>query len=103
MGILIVSPAVKSASSRDGETSPKHGIRRECLDYVIPLNESHLRRTLPEWMCRYNIGRPNQSLGPGIPEQVHHPTTPCEPTDQPSQTSLVIGKLILGGLHHEYR
>jgi Integrase core domain len=26
-------------------------IRRECLDYVIPLNASHLRRTLRAWMC----------------------------------------------------
>jgi hypothetical protein len=44
-------------------------IRRECLDYVIPLSESHLKRTLREWMEHYNTGRPHQSLGPGIPDQ----------------------------------
>jgi transposase InsO family protein len=39
-------------------------IRRECLDYVIPLSESHLKRTLGEWVNHYNRGRPHQSLGP---------------------------------------
>ena len=27
-------------------------IRRECLDYFIPLNERHLRRILQEWVIR---------------------------------------------------
>jgi putative transposase len=31
-------------------------IRRECLDYVIPLSESHLKRTLREWVKHYNCG-----------------------------------------------
>src|SRR3954447_6694228 len=31
-------------------------IRRECLDYVIPLSESHLKRTLREWVNHYNCG-----------------------------------------------
>ena len=43
-------------------------IRRECLDYMIPLNEKHLRRILREWVVHYNQGRPRSSLGPGIPE-----------------------------------
>jgi putative transposase len=29
-------------------------IRRECLDYVIPLSESHLKSTLQEWVNHYN-------------------------------------------------
>jgi transposase InsO family protein len=45
-------------------------IRRECLDYLIPLNASHLRRILREWACHYNVGRPHRSLGPGIPDRV---------------------------------
>ena len=43
-------------------------IRRECLDYMIPLNEKHLRRILREWVTHYNRGRPHASLGPGIPD-----------------------------------
>jgi putative transposase len=29
-------------------------IRRECLDFVIPLNERHVRRVLAEWVRHYN-------------------------------------------------
>ena len=43
-------------------------IRRECLDFLIPLNERHLRGILKEWVAHYNRGRPHSSLGPGIPE-----------------------------------
>jgi transposase InsO family protein len=38
-------------------------IRRECLDYVIPLSEKHLRTILREWITHYNQGRPHASLG----------------------------------------
>ena len=43
-------------------------IRRKCLDFMIPLDEKHLRRILAEWVTHYNQGRPHLSLGPGIPE-----------------------------------
>jgi transposase InsO family protein len=43
-------------------------IRRECLDFLIPLNEVHLRRILRERVAHYNKGRPRSSLGPGIPD-----------------------------------
>lgn len=38
-------------------------IRRECLDYIIPLSETHLRRILLGWVADYNQGRPHASLG----------------------------------------
>jgi hypothetical protein len=38
-------------------------IRRECLDYVIPLSEKHLRTIMREWVAHYNQGRPHASLG----------------------------------------
>src|SRR6266513_3591830 len=43
-------------------------VRRECLDFMIPLGEKHLRRILAEWVTHYNQGRPHLSLGPGLPE-----------------------------------
>jgi transposase InsO family protein len=43
-------------------------IRRECLDFLIPLSEAHLKRILHEFVRHYNRGRPHSSLGPGIPE-----------------------------------
>ena len=44
-----------------------YAIRRECLDFMIPLGEKHLRRILAERVTHYNRGRPHLSLGPGIP------------------------------------
>ncbi|PYV68039.1 MAG: hypothetical protein DMG97_25825 [Acidobacteria bacterium] len=44
-------------------------VRRECLDFMIPINERHLRATLRSWVAHYNKGRPHSSLGPGIPEK----------------------------------
>ena len=43
-------------------------IRRECLDYLIPMNERHLRRIVREYTVHYNRGRPHTALGPGFPE-----------------------------------
>lgn len=39
-------------------------IRRECLDWLIPLSESHLRSILKLWTTHYNRGRPHMALGP---------------------------------------
>src|SRR5215471_14379830 len=40
-------------------------IRRECLDWMIPVSEAHLRTMLAEWVTHYNGGRPHSALGPG--------------------------------------
>jgi hypothetical protein len=42
--------------------------KNECLDFVIPLNESHLKMIVKEWGIHYNRGRPHSTLGPGLPE-----------------------------------
>jgi len=77
--------------------------RRECLDFMIPITETHIRQTLRCWVDHYNRARPHSSLGPGTPDasfpkaelqaQRH-----CIPKD-----CRVVAKSILGGLHHEYR
>ena len=43
-------------------------IRRECLDWLIPMSEAHLRTILRSWAGHYNRGRPHMSLGPGVPD-----------------------------------
>jgi transposase InsO family protein len=78
-------------------------LRRECLDFVIPLNERHLYGILQEWMTHYNEGRPHMSLGPGIPRPRRTLPVPRQihrhriPTGQ-----RVVSRSILGGLHHDY-
>jgi putative transposase len=39
-------------------------LRRECLDHVIPLNESHLRTILAQFADDYNRERPHRTLRP---------------------------------------
>jgi hypothetical protein len=48
-------------------------IGRECLDWLIPMSQSHLRSILTEWGNHYNRGRAHMSLGPGVPDP---PTMP---------------------------
>jgi transposase InsO family protein len=80
-------------------------VRRECLDYVIPLSEKHLRKTLREWVAHYNQGRPHSALGPGIPadakERLRHLTPHSRRHELPAD-SRITTREILGGLHHEY-
>jgi transposase InsO family protein len=78
-------------------------IRRECLDWLIPLSEAQLRQALKEWMRHYNGGRPHMALGPGIPD----PPQNLEQALPKSRHRLgdldsVRSTAILGGLHHEY-
>jgi hypothetical protein len=77
-------------------------IRRECLDFVISLNERHLRSVLTAWVAHYNRGRPHASLGPGIP---HLPLDLSEVGAHGHRIPVgheVLGTAVLGGLHHEY-
>jgi putative transposase len=75
-------------------------IRRECLDWMIPLNERHLRGILREWVAHYNRGRPHASLGPGIPDGPDTP--PVLSGHRIREGHRVVAAPILGGLHHEY-
>jgi Integrase core domain len=78
-------------------------IRPECLDFMIPLNERHLRKQLREWVRHYNSGRPHRSLGPGIPDEGRRSAIPYGRHRHPfRRTSEVTARPVLGGLHHEY-
>jgi len=78
-------------------------IRRECLDFMIPLGEKHLRRILAEWVPHYNQGRPHLSLGPGIPEApAVFPALQGRDRHSFAQDCKVVARAVLGGLHHEY-
>jgi putative transposase len=77
-------------------------IRRECLDFMIPLNERHLRRILQLWVAHYNRGRPPASLGPGLPDPPPDRVAASNDHRLPD-AHRVVATPILGGLHHEYR
>jgi putative transposase len=79
-------------------------LRRECLDFLMPLTEHHLRYLLYEWAQHYNTGRPHMALGPGIPRPPWSRPVPLQAhRHQLPELLCVVARPILGGLHHDYR
>ena len=106
----IFSPAVTSAI-KSFEVDPKRtafrspwqngtaervvgSVRRELLDYVVVLNEDHLRRLLREYVDYYNAERVHTSIGDA---PVGRPVE-----SRPSSGARVVGLPRVGGLHHRY-
>jgi transposase InsO family protein len=79
-------------------------IRCECLDWMIPVSEGHLRSIPREWVAHYNSGRPHSALGPGVPGPPagSAPAANAECRRLWAAGALVLAKSVLGGLHHEY-
>ena len=78
-------------------------LRRECLDFVIPLTVHHVQRLLAVWVPHYNHGRPHMALEPEIPQ----PPPPLPVTlhahwHRLSAHLCVVARSVVGGLHHEY-
>ena len=77
-------------------------LRRECLDFLIPFSERHLKMIVQEWTMHYNRGRPHSALGPGfrqpaevdVPGRGHRHKLPAG--------YRIRKRSVLGGLHHEY-
>jgi transposase InsO family protein len=103
LGLEIITTPVRSPQANALCERLIGTLRRECLDWIIPLTEDHLRRTLWSWLPHYNRGRPHTSLGPGLPV----PRRPCQVQvqrqrhrfDRPSR---MVAHPVLNGLHHEY-
>jgi transposase InsO family protein len=66
-------------------------LRRECLDYVLVVNERHLRWVLAEFADHYNRERPHRTL---------RLETPLPASRSP--TGPIRVRPVLGGLHHVY-
>ena len=77
-------------------------LRRECLDFLIPFNERHLKMTIRDWAIHYNRGRPHSALGPGLPEPPSDQVPPNEHRHRLPVGYRVVKRSVLGGLHHEY-
>jgi transposase InsO family protein len=77
--------------------------RRECLNFMIPISEAHIRQTLKCWVEHYNTARPHSSLGPGTPDPSSPKANIQAQRHGISKDYRVAVTSILGGLHHEYR
>jgi transposase InsO family protein len=66
-------------------------IRRECVDHIVVLGETHLRRILKSYARYYNETRTRRSLDKDAP--ISRPV---------QRTGGIISHALLGGLHHHY-
>ncbi len=103
MGLRVLKTPVRSPQANAFCERVIGTIRRECLDWMIPLSERHLRRVLQQWVQHYNRGRPHESLGPGIPDPSHDWCAPASNGHRIPEGHRILANAILGGLHHEYR
>jgi putative transposase len=103
LGLKVITTPVRSPQANSVCERLIGTLRRECLDWVIPLSEGHLKKILVSWMAHYNRGRPHSSLGPGIPDPELGDPPPKLCGHQLPSDHKVVARPILGGLHHEYR
>jgi hypothetical protein len=103
-----VSRYMPPANRRPGQ-SWRTFIRNQILvfrheqDWIVPLTEAHLQKTLRSWLAHYNRGRPHSSLGPGLPDPPPNSLVRMQRHrhrfDRPSR---IVAHSVLNGLHHEY-
>jgi len=99
----IVTRRLRAMGIRDKPTAPASpwqngfverligSIRRECLDHLVILSETHLRRILKTYACYYNDIRTHRSLDKDAP--VYRSM---------QRIGIISSRPILGGLHHHY-
>ena len=95
IGIETVLTAVRAPKTNAIAERVVGTLRRECLDHLIIVNERHLRLVLREYVAHYNHVRPHQALELWAPDD-------RRPRSPPRSEGQVVGRPILGGLHHEY-
>jgi transposase InsO family protein len=66
-------------------------IRHECVDHIMALGESHLRRVLKSYARYYNESRVHRSLSKDAP----FPRAIA-------RLGVITSQPVLGGLHHQY-
>ena len=93
MGIHEVLSAPRSPWQNPYVERLMGSIRRECLDHVIVLNESSLRRILKSYFQYYERTRTHLALEKDAPEGR---------AIQPPEVGVVLEFPEVGGLHHRY-
>jgi len=103
LGLAVIKTPVRSPQANALCERLIGTLRRECLDWIIPLTEQHLRKTLLLWLAHYNCGRPHSSLGPGLPVPRRHcPVQVQRQRHHFDRPSRIVAHSVLNGLHHEY-
>ena len=69
-------------------------LRRGCLDHMIALHSSQLRRTVRAYMDCHNQSRPRQGIEQRVPAQYLRTYPPL--------SGPIVATPVLGDLHHAY-
>jgi putative transposase len=93
MGVREVLSTLRSPWQRAYGERVIGSIRRECLDHVIVLHESSLRRIHASYLDYYHRSRTHLSLGKDSPEPR---------SVQPAQVGKVVALPQVGGVHDRY-
>ena len=102
MGVRVLRTPVRTPKANSVCERLVGTARRECLDFLIPMGERHLRRAFQLWVDHYNRGRPHMSLGPGFPVPLQAPPQHGAHRHRLPAGQVVRSRPVLGGLHHEY-
>lgn len=102
LGISVMRTPLRSPRANCNFEKLVGTLRRECLDFVIPLGERHLRQVVREFGDYYDGARVHMSLGPGVPASRHALPSPGEDRHSIRTGHRVSSKQVLGGLHREY-
>jgi putative transposase len=71
-------------------------VRRECLEHLLILGESHLYRVIKEYVKYFDQARPHQGIEQKIPEGTLS-------VREDERKRKIIAFLVLNRLHHDYR
>lgn len=95
VGMRVVKTAVRTPDMNAVCERFLGSVRRECVDHVLILSETHLDHVLREYAISYfNAARPHQGLGQRVPAAPEY--------DSYAPGRRVVALSVLGGLHHDY-
>ncbi len=91
-GIDVIRTPVQAPNANAYAERWVRTVREECLDHLLILNQTHLRRVLKTYTEYYNKARPHQGIGQRIPV----------PPEQSPSTGAVEHRKVLGGIINDY-
>ncbi len=94
-GIEVIRTPVRAPNANSFCERFLASLHRECLEYMLILNERHLSKVVREYANYFNHARPHQGIGQRIPVP--------PPKVEPPPTGKIFAFPVLGGLHHDYR
>jgi len=91
-GIDVIRTPVRAPNANAYAERWVRTVREECLDHLLMLNQTHLRRVLKTYAEYYNEARPHQGIGQRIPVAPERST----------HTGAVEHRKVLGGIINDY-